>query len=370
MKFQDICKCLELEDFLIKASELYSPQMPNENTVLLIDFKKEKRKKNRISSYIPNRLEFKTDRFEDMKTDIDTTIIPTISLDQAYEEPPNECLLKTPYNLLIIAQKGSGKSTVLINLVEFYSGYFDELFIISPTLMNDDNWKEAFKSKRVPRPKPSNYFHKYDEKVLQQIWNDIQGMNDDEDMLYKDKLKTHFIFDDVVGEIPKGTRNSVILQMARTHRHLAVNSTIVSQEWITMDRTIRKNASGYIFFFSGNQKERDGIINEMGGFMGKYRFERMWNHCCSKPFGFLFINCDNTKIDGEPAYYSNFKERLNPSDFSNERIVDARAEVERLRELNPVDEKPQTPVVKPVVETPDTDSDNVCECEWEICQCQ
>lgn len=43
----------------------------------------------------------------------------------------------------LIAPKGKGKTTTIINLLEFYQGYFHRIFVLSPTIKSDIKWKFA-----------------------------------------------------------------------------------------------------------------------------------------------------------------------------------------------------------------------------------
>ena len=58
--------------------------------------------------------------------------VPKIS----HPPPPNEALLKHEFTMGLIAPKGSGKTTILVNCLEFYRGYFHSIIIFSPTVHN------------------------------------------------------------------------------------------------------------------------------------------------------------------------------------------------------------------------------------------
>jgi len=44
------------------------------------------------------------------------------------------------FTLGIIAPKGSGKTTTIINLLRMYKGYFHQILIMSPTIGCDNKW--------------------------------------------------------------------------------------------------------------------------------------------------------------------------------------------------------------------------------------
>lgn len=307
----------------------------------LYDFKEEDLDSD-IDSDNENIKDFKVELSarEDLKdrrrTNINPIIKPLISLDQATNPPPHPHLLKTPFNLIVVAKKGSGKTTVGINHEEFYDGYFDKKYMVSPTFVMDANYKAAIREERIEPYEKDCLMKKWNENKISKIWRKLKRVNKKQDF-YEDQIKIHFTFDDIIGDLPR-TRKTVFKKLARNHRHYGASATIFTQEWTGLEPVVRKNACGYILFFSGNDKERKAIIEELGGVIGMNRFMRMWNYCCSRPYGFMFINTNNEKVDGEPKYYFKFEEPLNPDNFSNERIRDLRSEMKRLRELN---EKPE-----------------------------
>lgn len=50
-----------------------------------------------------------------------------------HPEAPNEALMKHEFTLGLIAPKGSGKTTLICNLLHFYKNYFHDIFVFSPT---------------------------------------------------------------------------------------------------------------------------------------------------------------------------------------------------------------------------------------------
>jgi len=289
-------------------------------------------------------LSIRQDKKEKRKKNINPVIKPVISWAEATNEPPHPNLLKTPFSLIMIGKKGQGKTTVNINLKEMYSGYFDNEYMISSTYQIDDNYRKAIRDERIEPYEKDYLLKKYSENKISKIWRKLKRVNKKHNT-YEDKLKVHFCFNDVISEIPR-TRGTVFKKLARNHRHYGSSATLDTQEFLGLEPAVRKNACGYVLFFSGNKKERDAIMEELGGVIGMNRFMRMWNYCCSRPYGFMFINTQNEKEEGEPRYYFKFEERINPDDYSNERIRDLRSEIRRLRELNenPIVEQAQQKV--------------------------
>lgn len=54
--------------------------------------------------------------------------------------PKDEILPRHEFTLGLIAPKGSGKTTVIANLLNFYRGYFHTILVFSPTVASDEKW--------------------------------------------------------------------------------------------------------------------------------------------------------------------------------------------------------------------------------------
>ena len=63
------------------------------------------------------------------------TILPVPVSDADHPEPPNNILPKHEFTMGIIAPKGAGKTTLIANLLYFYKGYFNNIYVFSPTVL-------------------------------------------------------------------------------------------------------------------------------------------------------------------------------------------------------------------------------------------
>ena len=59
----------------------------------------------------------------------------------ANHPPPKSSVLPNhEFTMGVIAPKGQGKTTLLINFILFYRNYFNQIIILSPTIKNDPKW--------------------------------------------------------------------------------------------------------------------------------------------------------------------------------------------------------------------------------------
>lgn len=70
---------------------------------------------------------------------LDVKPIP-VPLGFNHPDTPGNILPRHEFSMGIIAPKGSGKTTVIANLLKFYSGYFHTILVFSPTVASDEKW--------------------------------------------------------------------------------------------------------------------------------------------------------------------------------------------------------------------------------------
>ncbi len=235
-------------------------------------------------------MEKKPRRKKNVKID-DVTVKPLTNDDDDYIDPPNPNLLRIPFSLLLISPKGSGKTTVLHNIMMFYKGMFDQIFVYSPTINLDKKWEFVVKKLKIPK---ENRFEKCREGQVSGLIERVKETN--ESLKQKDKIRTLMIFDDCVENLPKSKKISFINRLAMNHRHYFISHIIVSQSFKRLDPVVRLNTTGIILFNTDNTAERMKIIEELAGNLGRKKFEAIWIDIVSVKFAFCYINYDTRKI--------------------------------------------------------------------------
>lgn len=68
--------------------------------------------------------------------------VEAIPTPKSFIHPParHDALPRHEFSMGLIAPKGSGKTTVLCNLLKFYKGYFHSILVFSPTVASDEKW--------------------------------------------------------------------------------------------------------------------------------------------------------------------------------------------------------------------------------------
>lgn len=266
-----------------------------------------------------------------------------IPVPRGYIHPPpnDEILPRHEFSMGLIAPKGSGKTTVIVNLLKFYKNYFHTILVFSPTVASDEKWdfvkeqplladntklKEWLK-KRIEKEKDSNpvidhikpateidmdlspledrkipeecFYSDYDEDTLQGIM--------DEQMTMVRVLKSHgkskhmanrllIIFDDLVGsKLFSNKRGNPFKKLNTNHRHYSCSILMVSQAYKEIPKTVRTNWSCLITFEIPNEKEVEVIFEENSLYMKKKDWMEAYEHAVEGDHDFMYINYQKPK---------------------------------------------------------------------------
>jgi len=248
------------------------------------------------------------------KRNIDNPVVKAFASKDASEEaPPHPNLLPTPFGMFMVARPGSGKSTVLLNLIQWYEGYFDQIILVSPTFFLDISWQNAVDDGIIDI-KPENVMTEFDPVLFQKAVNDIKKKNTGIKS-YPEKFRVLFVLDDVVADLPRGIKG-YMNKFAFNHRHLGISHVTISQTYVSVPPNFRKCSFGVGLFESDNGLERKAMIDELSGRIGKNRFTRMLDDIAiNEEHSFLFIR---TKFKMKERYMRNFESIIDYKTYSNE----------------------------------------------------
>ena len=269
--------------------------------------------------------------------------IPVSGID--HPSPPNSVLPKHEWSMGFIAPKGSGKTTCLIRILDFYRGYYHRIVVFSPTVKNDEKWewvkrqkllsqnnkldsaiKDIVSKKRakneqgvVDRTHQDNddpeismlesyrtpkdfdgtvaeccFLSEYREDTLQQLMDEQNSLIA---MLKRNGFSKHYahrcllIFDDLVGSsLFSNKARSPFKILAANQRHLSFSTMMVTQAYKEIPKTIRTQFSCLILFEIPNDREVRVIYEENPMNYKHDDWMEMYNHAVEGPHNFMFIN--------------------------------------------------------------------------------
>lgn len=196
----------------------------------------------------------------------------------------NGVLPSLPASYLVIGRSGSGKSTVLYNLLtspELLGNYFSFVFVFSDVKTDD-----ILKQLDLPE---ENYITDFDDDKIYEILDTIEGKIGDIDEKVAEEFKIAFIFDDILNK-QKFLRGDAMRKLASTNRHYLVSWFILSQYYRAIPPIIRQNASGVIFFPSSMMEIEKLADENTEPNQTKKEFIDIVQHATNDKHSFLFIN--------------------------------------------------------------------------------
>jgi hypothetical protein len=198
----------------------------------------------------------------------------------------NDILPRLHCSYLIIGKSGSGKTNVLLHLLNsplLLKNAFDIILYLSDS--PDDT---VYDNLKIPK---ENFLKNWNE-------DNIEKILEKQEMSIKNKgfMKTPnilIVFDDVLSR-PKFLNSKIVLKLVTSCRHFNISCIFNTQSYKKLPRTIRLQARGLILFPSS--------LNELNKFseeqclaqMSNKEFLKKIQYITSKPYQFAFINNDST----------------------------------------------------------------------------
>lgn len=238
------------------------------------------------------------------------------------------------FTLGLIAPKGSGKTTTIINMLEIYKDYFHEIHVYSPSIKSDVKWKYAKKLDilaenkelqkiiRTHEQKKFGVVHdhpiskrlepyldpkKFDPKIPEENFHDTYNETQFREIMEKNRavvdildeygyLKTHanrllVIFDDPIGMgIYNSNRNNFFTGANTRHRHYSLSMFEVTQGYKEIPKTVRTNFTSLLVYKIGNMKELQVIYEEFQMGLTWDEWLELYQEATEEDFDFLFID--------------------------------------------------------------------------------
>ena len=203
---------------------------------------------------------------------------------------------------LIIGKKGSGKSSLLLNLLKTkqkdggLKKYYDNIYFISPTASSPNEKK--FKKLVEELQDDDKFYDTYNEQNLNKIVDEIKEYNNE----HSDDNPLHLlILDDCVLDLGKSNSDSILNKLVILARHLRTSVFILSQKYNAINTVIRRNTDIISFFRTDNKKELKSLADDVN--VDEHKLKALYEFATAGSSNdFLHINLLSNPV----SYYKKF----------------------------------------------------------------
>lgn len=209
-----------------------------------------------------------------------------------------ENIFDIPFRVLLTAKSGSGKTTLITNLLlnpNFYLKDFkgDDIFIISPSLNNDEKLMVIAEEKDIP---DTNLMTDYDEQVVKAIYDMLEEEYEERVELGLTPKNKLIIMDDLgFSGALRNKRMGQISRIACNGRHINLSLLVCVQSYSQASPVLRSNINGLIIFDT-SKKNLDDIASENNFVFEKdSQFVKCFRDNVQSKRDFMVINYTNEK---------------------------------------------------------------------------
>ena len=190
-----------------------------------------------------------------------------------------------PYRILIIGGSGSGKTNLLLNLIENQPD-IGKIYLYA---------KDLFKSKYqylINKQEGVGINHFKDPKAFIEYSNDMHDVykNIDEYNPYKEN-KILLVFDDMIADMIHNKKlNSIVTELYIRGRKLNISLVFITQSYFTAPKDVRLNTSHFFIAKIPNKRELQQIAINQSSDINTKDFANIYGKCTNEPYTFLVID--------------------------------------------------------------------------------
>ena len=201
-----------------------------------------------------------------------------------------------PYRILIIGGSGSGKTNLLLNLIE------DQPDIDKIYLYDKDPYEAKYQY-LINKREGVGIDHFNDPKGFIEYSNAMHDVYKNIDEYNPDKENEILIvFDDMIGDIIHNKKlNSIVTKLFIRCSKLNISFVFITQSYFKAPKDVRINTTSFFITKIPNKKElREVAINHLSDISTK-DFANIYRECTAEPYSFL-VN-DTTLASNNPLRF-------------------------------------------------------------------
>jgi len=194
------------------------------------------------------------------------------------------------YFMYVVGGPGSGKTTMIINLLKkYYKKKYDRVYLFTGSLGT----------------LPEKFLNKFNENRIYTDLDDLQNIIN-EIKENKDKPKILMVFDDMVRQINEN--KNIFIELGYNRRHIGggVSLMMITQKLNKIDLSIRTAADAIFYFNLGNKRENNSLYNDYITNMDETKFNEIIEYIRKNGGSHPFLYIDKKNFN----YYKNFNKLL------------------------------------------------------------
>ena len=201
-----------------------------------------------------------------------------------------------PYMILIIGGSGSGKTNVLLNLIENQPD-IDRIYLYAKDLYEAKyqyliNKREGVGIDHFNGPKA---FIEYSSN-MHDVYKNINYYNPDKEN------KILIVFDDMIADMIQNKKlNSIVTELFIRGRKLNISLVFITQSYFKVPKDVRLNTSHFFIAKIPNKRELQQIAINHSSDISTEDFVNIYRKCTAEPYSF-FVN-DTTLASDTPLRF-------------------------------------------------------------------
>lgn len=209
------------------------------------------------------------------------------------------------YIYIFCGRAGSGKSTLMLNLLRRksspYHRIFDKVFLCSPTAKRDEKFAPLIDE----LSEDGQFYDAINDDVVDQILQKLEVSNEEFKKEHpKMTPRNLLIIDDCIHLLPSSMQHSAINQIFVNLRHSKLSVWICTQQFTKLNRLIRTNANLISFFPTDSRKEFQTLEEELA--IDPKLLKKVYDFATDSNNGFLHISLAGRK----PSFFKKFDKIL------------------------------------------------------------
>lgn len=241
---------------------------------------------------------------------------PEFKCDNCIADTITDPLPKTAFAAAFIGSAGSGKTSLMINMLtnpKMYLRAFDHVHLFAPPSsmgsLKDDIWENH----------PSDKIHN---DLTWHALEEIYGKAKNRAAVKPKSETTLIIIDDMAVKLKEKMVEGKLREMIFNRRHNYTSVMILVQSYKAMSLDLRKTLSHFFMFKPRNKKEAESIFEELL-FIPRETADEVMQHAFKDSHDFLMGDC----VSGE--LYRNFNRLILPDEYGDDEDEQEHIEYER-----------------------------------------